>query len=268
MAPAQTCPHCGAPASGRFCSACGKELALHATSASVLSDTFGVKAPPWQALARTAWLTLTAPAEVSRRWIERRPMGLASPVAMMGTVTALTAMLGFVLARVLGLAPQQEAVSFAQLLQATPFLQSPRALAFAAQNDAGMVAQLKAIASYLAALWPALFIVPGYLALAPWRRVTSHAALILACVESVFLLMMSAAYSLLQIALPGPMGGLMALLLPLATIAHGAWHVQRLTGAGWGYAVSRPVIAAVLFPVGIYAFTALLMALTITLGPG
>jgi Protein of unknown function (DUF3667) len=262
-----TCPFCDAPASGRFCSACGKELALHGTSAAVLRDTFGLKAPPARVLGRTAWMTIAQPAELTRRWIEGRRQGLATPIAMMSTVTAVTAILGFILLRVSGAeAPAEQKVNFGDLLMVAPFLKSsfPHASAYAVGNNDAMLAQFKATGSYLAAFWPALFILPGYLALAPWRRLNSHDALILACVESVFLLIVTGVWSCLKLVAPGVAdSGLTSLLFWIVICAHGAMHVRQVANTGWGYAISRPFIAAVIFPIVGYFFVVLIMALTL-----
>ncbi len=266
------CPYCGAPASGRFCSACGKALGLHATSGAVLKDTFGLKVPPAKSLATTAWMTLRYPAELTKRWIEGRRQGLATPIAMMGTVTAVTAIVGFVLVRLTGhRAPAEMPPTFNEMLVAAPFLRGmfPAGTRLAMSDGVGMIGQFRATASYLAAFWPALFILPGFLSLAPWRRVTTHAALILCCVESVFLLIATGVWSSLRLVSPAlAASGLTTLVFGAAVIAHGAIHVRDVTGSGWGYAITRPIIAAIVFPFVGYAFVVLVMALTLMFATG
>lgn len=257
---------------GRFCSACGKEMGLHATSGAVLKDTFGIRVPPAKALWTTAWMTLRYPAGLTRRWIEGRRQGLATPIAMMGTVTAVTAIIGFILIRLTGhAAPTEAPLRFGDLINAAPFLKGmfPRGMQLALRDDAGMVGQFRATGSYLAAFWPALFILPGYIALAPWRRLTTHAALILCCVESVFLLIATGVWSSLRLVSPVlAASGLTTLVFAAAVIAHGAVHVRDVTGSGWGYAITRPLIAAIVFPFVGYAFVVLVMALTLMFAAG
>lgn len=245
---AVTCPHCGASvAAGRFCSACGKELALHATAGAVIGDAMGVKRVALTPYLRTGWLAIAAPAELSGRWMRGTRVGLVSPVAMMGAVTLVTAVAGFFLSRWTGYREAAPVVDIDSLLHIAPFLRGnfPQAAMAAAADRNALTQQFQSVGGWFAAFWPSLFILPGWLSLAPWRCLDQRGALIFAIVESVFLLILTGVHTSLKIAAPTFMAsGLATLIFAGAVFAHGATHIRGLTSCGWGYALTRPLLAA------------------------
>lgn len=271
--PPVTCPYCRAPASGRFCSNCGKALDEESSEHHIWKDAIGLKPPPWRAMLATAWLAVAQPAELSRRWRAGERWGLVSPLVMMSTVTAVTALVGVLLSGVFHpvAAPgDDDAKNMGQVLHVYPWLKSryPVQFAQAALDPEAFGTKMKQLGTRLAVFAPLLFLLPGYLALAPWRRASRHEALIFACVEAIFLLILSGLYLSLTIALPGfAAGGLVGLLFWAAICAHTAVHVRRMTGAGWGYAVSRPFLAAILYLAVIYVWMGVVAALTLLFLP-
>lgn len=262
-----TCPHCGsAVAGGRFCSACGKELDLHATASAVFSDAIGVKRVSLAAYLRTAWLAVAAPATLTQRWMRGERVGLVSPVAMMGVVTLVTGIAGFLLTRWTGTREAAVVLDIGPLMDAAPFLRDrfPKAVTAAALDGKALTEQLRQVSGWFAAFFPSLLIVPGWLALAPWRRIDRRGALILAVVESVFLLILTGVHTSLKLVAPVLAGSTPTMLVFAAVVfGHGAFHVRGLTGSSWRYAISRPMLAAVLIlPV---AYLWLVVILTTTL---
>ncbi len=262
-----TCPNCGAVvAAGRFCSACGKPLDLHATAGGVVSDALGVRAVPVAAYARTAWLAVMAPADLSRRWVAGQRAGLVSPIAMMGAVTLVTAIIGFFLTRWTGTREAATAIDMRSMLTVAPFLAErfPQAVTAAALDQNGLTDRFRETGGWFAAFWPSLLIAPGWLALLPWRRLDQRGALIFAFVESVFLLILTGLHSSLKLVLPTlAASSPITLLFAAAVFGHGAVHVRGLTGAGWGYALTRPLLAALwILPI---AYLWVVFVLTVTL---
>ena len=261
------CPHCGASVpAGRFCSACGKPLDLHATAGGVLGDALGMRRVSLAPYARTAWLAVGAPGALTARWIRGERVGLVSPVAMMGAVTLVTAVLGFVLTRWTGHRQEAAVIDMQGLLTLAPFLADrfPQAVMAAAADRAALTDQFRSVGGWFAAFWPSLLILPGWLSLLPWRRIDQRGALIFAFVESVFLLILTGVHTLVQIAVPG-LGAnpLVTTAFAAVVFGHGAVHVRALTGSGWGYALTRPLLAALwILPV---AYLWVVFVLTVTL---
>lgn len=265
--PSATCPHCGSGvAGGRFCSACGAALDLHTTAGRVVSDALGIKRVNLASYGRTAWLAVTRPATLSKRWMAGERIGLVSPIAMMGAVTLVTALLAFVLTRWTGVREAAVSLNIGDMLELAPFLKTrfPQAVMAAALSRDALTDQFKQVGSWFAIFWPSLLILPGWLSLAPWRRIDQRGALIFAFVESVFLLILTGVNSLLTLGAPGLMAsGWVAPLFGAAIIAHGGAHVRGLIGGGWGYALTRPVLAALwILPI---AYLWVVFILTITL---
>lgn len=244
------CPYCGTAAAGRFCPACGKEKAVHATSAGALREVLGVKPPPWLAILNTARLAILDPAGLSRRWVEGDRRDLVSPVAMISVVTAVTALIGFLLSRWTGNAPP--AVSDTEtargVLGVAGFLRSwfPESFAAAGADPAGFAQQFKATGQLLALFWPLLFIIPGHLMLAPWKRVAAPVSLVMAAFETVFVMLLAGLHGALQ-SVEGWRGPLLSSLFWLALWAHSAWHVRAGADTSWRYALTRPLVAALIF---------------------
>lgn len=247
---ATSCPYCGHAAAGRFCPACGKEKALQAGAPGALREVLGLRAPPAAAILHTARLAITDPACLSRRWIAGDRRGLVSPVAMLSTVTALTALIGFLLSRWTGRsAPAVDDVEMARgVLGVAGFLAAwfPQAHAAAAADPAGFAAHFKATGQLLVAFWPLLFILPGTLMLAPWRRVSRHQALVMAAFETIFVMLLAGLHGALQ-TVEGVRGLGLSTAFWLALWAHSAWHVRRGAATSWRYALSRPPLAALIF---------------------
>ncbi|PXA86163.1 hypothetical protein DMC47_35575 [Nostoc sp. 3335mG] len=266
------CPYCREPASGRFCSNCGKQLDEETTARHVFTSVLGAKVPPWKAMLTTARMAMLQPAELTRCWQAGERWGLISPVAMMSTVTAITAAVGVLLSSLFGRhdAHTDDSKNLGAVLQLFSFLRHnyPRQYAQAALDPAAFGDKMKQVASYLAMFWPLLFIGPGYLSLSPWKRISQHHALILACVESIFLLIVSGLYIFLGIASPAlAASGIVTTLLWMGTFAHSAWHIRAATGSGWGYAIARPFVAATLYVCLIVIFLAIITALTLATMP-
>lgn len=265
--PTVTCPQCGAVvAAGRFCSACGQPLDLHATAGGVVTDALGVKRVNLTNYGRTAWLAVAQPAELSRRWTRGERVGLVSPIAMMGAVTLVTAVLGFVLTRWTGVRTATAVLDMNAMLSIAPFLSDrfPQAVSAAALNREALTEQFQQVGGWFAAFWPSLLILPGWLSLAPWRRIDQRGALIFAFVESVFLLILTGLNTLLKLGAPAVAGAApVTLLFAAAVFGHGALHVRGLTASGWGYALTRPLLAALwILPI---AYLWVVFVLTVTL---
>ena len=266
-APTVTCPHCGhSVAAGRFCSGCGQALNLHATAGGVVADALGVKRVDPVQYARTAWLAISEPAQLSARWTRGERVGLVSPIAMMGAVTLVTALLGFVLTRWTGTQQAATVIDVDELVWIAPFLKSrfPQAIGAAALDAKALNDQFQQVGGWFAAFWPSLFIAPGWLSLAPWQRIDQRGALIFAFVESVFLLILSGLYTVLKLVAPDAMATSWATgIFAFAIFYHGAEHVRGLLGGGWGYALTRPLLAALwIIPI---AYLWVVFVLTVTL---
>lgn len=254
-------------AAGRFCSACGQPLNLHATAGGVVADALGVKrVDPFQYL-RTAWLAVSEPAQLSARWMRGERVGLVSPIAMMGAVTLVTALLGFVLTRWLGTSQAATVIDVEELVRIAPFLKSrfPQAISAAALDSKALNEQFQTVGGWFAAFWPSLFIAPGWLSLAPWQRIDQRDALIFAFVESVFLLILTGLHTTLKLVAPDAMATAWATaIFAFAVFYHGAEHVRGLIGGGWGYALTRPLLAALwMIPIA-YLWVVFVLSVTLT----
>lgn len=246
----RACPYCGHVAAGRFCPACGKPKAVQARSAGALREILGLRSPPAAAILHTARLAITDPAGLSRRWIEGDRRGLVSPVAMISTVTAVTALVGFLLARWTGnAAPAVDDIETARgVLGVGGFLRGwfPEAYAAATADPAAFAAHFKATGQLLVLFWPLLFIVPGTLMLAPWRRVSRHRALVMAAFETIVVMLLAGLHAALQ-TVDGLRGVALGSVAWLLLWAHSAWHVRCGAPTSWRYALSRPPLAALIF---------------------
>lgn len=264
-----TCPYCREPASGRFCSSCGKELAISHQGRSVARDLFGLKLPPVKSILWTAWLAAAQPEVLSQRWVRGDRQGLTSPVAMMSIVGAVAAFVAAALTNLTGHdVAAADAEASTKILAAAPFLAHllPGAFRAASANPDAFAAHFRQVGAWFVAFWPALFLAPGLIVLAPWRRLSRHDALILACVETVFIMILTGVYSALRIAAPG-FGGWLGFLLWLLLVWHSARHIRRaVPESGPVYAVTRPLLATLLFPIVIYLWVVGVMAITLMLG--
>lgn len=265
--PTVTCPQCGnSVATGRFCSACGSALDLHATAGGVITDALGVRRVSFGAYGRTAWLAVTAPAALTGRWVRGERVGLVSPIAMMGAVTLLTAIAGFFLSRWTGTREATSVINVRDMMLIAPFLAErfPQAVSAAALDQGALNSQFQQVGGWFAAFYPSLLIVPGWLALLPWRRIDQRGALIFAFVESVFLLILTGIHTSLKLAAPAlATNTLVTTAFAAAVFAHGAIHVRGLTGAGWGYALTRPLLAALwILPIA-YLWVVFILTLTL-----
>lgn len=265
--PPVTCPHCGqSVAAGRFCSACGQPLNLHATAGGVVADALGVKRVDPVQYLRTAWLAVAQPAQLSTRWMRGERVGLVSPIAMMGAVTLVTGLLGFLLTRWTGVREATTAINIEELIRIAPFLKArfPDAVGAAALNGQALNEQFQQVGGWFAVFWPSLFIAPGWLSLAPWQRIAQRDALIFAFVESVFLLILTGLHTLLKLAVPDVMASAWVTgLFAVAVFYHGAAHVRGLIGGGWGYALTRPLLAALwILPIA-YLWVVFVLAVTL-----
>lgn len=204
------CPYCRAPASGRFCAECGKLLDVGNSEAAVARDLLGFKLPDFRALAHTAWLAVATPHTLSRRWCAGDRHRLISPIAMISVTSASAAALAVVAAAATGshATAQADAAALGGILDAMPYLRRwyPAAAATAAADPAAFSEHLQQVGSWLVALWPLLFLIPGLLVLAPWRRISRHDALIVACVETVAIMALAGVYTVLRIVAPGVAG--------------------------------------------------------------
>lgn len=232
----------------------------------MLTDALGVKRVNPAPYARTAWLAISEPAQLSARWMRGERVGLVSPVAMMGAVTLVTALVGFVLTRWTGVREAAAVINLRDLMTIAPFLKDrfPQAVSAAALDAGALNDQFHQTGGWFAAFWPSLFIVPGWLSLMPWRRIDQRGALIFAIVESVFLLILTGVHTAMKMVAPDAMAtGWASAIFAFAVFYHGADHVRGLTGAGWGYALTRPLLAALwLIPI---AYLWVVFVLTITL---
>lgn len=266
-APAASCPHCGEVAHGRFCAACGKEVDAQTTSAGVMKDVLGVKAVPFRAMACTAWFALARPALLSMRWAQGDRRGLVSPTAMISTAAAVAAALGVVIGHLLGHVDTSGAPSQPIDVQAfAPFLQNrfPDAFAAAGMDRQAFTDKFKQVGGWFTALWPLLLILPGYLSLAPWKRVATHRALIIACVETVFLTMAAGAFLILRAAVPLlAADSFFSTLFGLGVMAHAAFHIRHALDADWIYAATRPLLATFYFTLLIYVWLLFVAWLTL-----
>lgn len=271
-APAPACPYCGTEAQGRFCHACGKELAEHSSSGRVMKDVLGVKTPPVKAIAATGWLALARPATLSTRWWRGERRGLVSPIMMISTVTAIAGAIGIVVGHLYGtgaIEPSSDA-DLAQVQHLAPFLQTrfPQQFAAAGSDPLAFARKFRQVGGWFTAFWPLLLILPGYLSLAPWKRIASHCALIVACVETVFLTAVSAAFLIGKVIAPALVSStLVTTAIWIGLCAHAACHIRHAVDVGWGYAISRPLIATLLFPIIIYAWMVVVLWVTMVSWP-
>lgn len=267
------CPYCRAPASGRFCSDCGKPLDLGNSEGAVTRGLLGVKTQNFASLAYTAWLALATPQTLTRRWCAGDRHRLSSPVAVLSVVSGLAAAVAVFASGLTGshAAGQQDAAALGNVLDAVPFVRGwfPAAAAAAAADPARFSERLRQVGSWLAALWPMLFLVPGVLVLAPWRRIPRHEALIVACVETVTIMALAGVYTVLRIAVPAVAANpLVSTAIWLLLCAHSARHIRQVVpGASLGYAATRPVLATLFFPVVVYVWMTGVTALTLALMP-
>ncbi|MFC3712042.1 hypothetical protein ACFOMD_05645 [Sphingoaurantiacus capsulatus] len=261
------CPYCGEPGTGRFCSACGKPMALQSTSRAELREVLGVKLPPVAAILYTAWLAVSSPACLSRRWVEGDRRGLVSPVAMISSVTALTALIGFILSRWTGNRPAgvDDTETAKGVLGVAGFLVGlfPDAFAAAAADPAAFAQHFKSTGQLLVLFWPVLFIIPGFVMLAPWTRVPRHRALVMAAFETVFVMLLAGLHGALQ-AVESVRGLGLSTLFWLALWAHSAAHVRFGAETSWRYALSRPPLAALIFLPVVYIWVTGVAALALT----
>ena len=200
------CPYCRAPASGKFCSDCGKSLDLDNSESGVARDLLGLRLQNFRSLAETTWLAIIEPHTLSRRWCAGDRHKLSSPVALLSVASALAAAMAVIATAWSGNhSGAADAVAPGNILDAAPFLKHwfAGAAAEAAADPAGFGGRLRQVGSWLAAAWPMLFLLPGALVLAPWRRISRHDALIVACVETVTIMTLAGAYAALRIAAPG-----------------------------------------------------------------
>lgn len=267
------CPYCRAPASGRFCSDCGKPLEVENSEGAVARDLLGFKPQNFGSLAHTAWLALAQPQMLTRRWCAGDRHRLSSPVAVLSVVSGLAAAVAVVASALTGshAAEQADAAALGNVLDAFPFLRSwfPAAATEAAADPAQFGGRLRQVGSWLAALWPMLFLVPGVLVLAPWRRIPRHDALIVACVETVTIMALAGVYTALRIVAPGAAAHpLVATLVWILLCVHTARHIRQVVpGASLAYAATRPILATLFFPVVIYVWMIGVTGLTLALAP-
>ena len=109
------------------------------------------------------------PAELSGRWARGERVGLVSPIAMMSFVTVATAIIGFVVTRWTGHREAAQQLRMGDLLMLAPFLKTtfPQQVMAAAGDPQALTDAFRTTGGWFAALWPALFVVPGWLALLP-----------------------------------------------------------------------------------------------------
>lgn len=263
-----TCPNCGAAvAPGRFCLACGAPLDPDPTTGAVAADALGLRRVSLRNYGHTAWLAIARPAELSTRWIRGQRAGLVSPTAMMAGVTVLTALAGFLMTKATGVRAESGALySVNGFVKFAPFVKAlfPQTIAAASLDPSGFTSQFQQVSGRFAAGWPALFVAPGWLSLAPWRRIAQRGALIFALVETVFLFILAGVHTALKLVAPTVMDSpLVFALLGVAVFIHGALHVRALTGSGWTYALTRPVIAALLLMPVFYLWLLFLLIVTL-----
>lgn len=267
------CPYCRAPASGRFCSDCGKPLDVHNSEHALARDLLGLRLQNFGSLARTAWLAIAEPHTLSRRWCAGDRHKLSSPVVLLSVTGALAAAISVFVSGWTGnhAAAQADAAALGNVLDAVPFLKRwfPAAAAAASADPSQFGERLRQVGSWLAAAWPMLFLIPGVLVLAPWRRISRHDALIVACVETVTIMTLAGVLAVIRIAAPGVASSpLLTTAIWLLLCAHSARHIRRIVpGASLGYAVTRPILATLLFPIIIYAWMTGVAALTLALAP-
>lgn len=261
------CPYCGEPGTGRFCSACGKPMALQSTTRAELREVLGVKLPPVAAILHTAWLAVTNPACLSRRWVEGDRRGLVSPVAMISSITALTALVGFILSRWTGNRPAgvDDAATAKGVLGVAGFLGGlfPDAFAAASTDPAAFAQHFKSTGQLLVLFWPVLFIIPGFVMLAPWQRVSRHKALVMAAFETVFVMLLAGLHGALQ-SVESVRGIGLTTLFWLVLWTHSAAHVRFGAATSWRYAISRPPLAALIFIPVVYIWVVGVTALALT----
>ncbi|TRW14244.1 DUF3667 domain-containing protein [Glacieibacterium frigidum] len=224
-------------------------------------------------LAHTAWLAIAAPQTLSRRWCAGDRHNLVSPVALLSVVSALAATVAVIAAGATGshAAEQADTAALGNVLDALPFLKRwfPAAAAEAAGDPAAFGGRVKQVGSWLAAMWPLLFLIPGVLVLAPWRRISRHDALIVACVETVTIMALAGVYTVVRIVAPGVAASpLFSTPVWLLLCIHTARHVRAVVpGASLLYAATRPILATLLFPAVVYFWMAAVVALTLALAP-
>lgn len=263
-----TCANCGATvAAGRFCLACGAALDPDLTTGAVAADALGIRRVSLRSYGHTAWLAITQPAELSTRWMRGQRAGLVSPTVMMAGVTVLTALVGFVMAKTTGVRPQSGALfSISGFAKFAPFVKDlfPQTFADASLDPGRFTEQFQQVSGRFAAAWPGLFVVPGWFSLAPWRRIDRRGALIFALVETVFLFILAGLHTALKLIAPDVMeSAIVVALFGAAVFYHCARHVRRLTGSGWIYGLTRPLVAALLLVPVFYVWLLFLLIVTL-----
>ena len=197
------------------------QVSAFAVSQELAGVRFGQPLKLW----RTLRDSIIRPHRLLAQWKSGARGEIVSPVKLIGWITALHMLSAQIMILVYGArAPQRtdEEVA-ASVISNLSWLETP--FGRSVLSDPKLLATFDQAFGYLLssvlALWPTLFVLAGFLAMAPWRLIDRKTALLAASVETIFIMFS---------------GSVIYLVLAIATSGNDAAH-NNLFVAAWLLAV-------------------------------
>ncbi len=186
------CPHCGHLDEGNFCSQCGSHLRPQLSALAVSQELAGVRFVRPLKIWRTLRDSIVRPHRLLAQWQSGARGEIVSPVKLIGWITALHMLSAQVMILIYGAkAPERTDEEVAtSIITNLHWLEAP--FGRSVLSDPKLLATFNQALGYLMsmvlALWPTLFVIAGFLAMAPWRLINRKTALLAASVETIFIM--------------------------------------------------------------------------------
>lgn len=219
--------------------------------------------------------SILRPAHVLEEWSSGRRDRLTSPVKLISWLVFLSWLAGQIISFLYGVSPgagpsgSSSEERMRRILDSVSWMERPFGDHFRGNgsNFLHLTDNFETIASTVIAFWPSYFVFAGFLALAPWKRLSRTHSLLVAAIETIFILFAGTiAYVMVAIASGGSPSELKFQFA-------GLWFAAVLLHTGWflrpfGYGYGRITAIAVLSILYWLLLMALMLGLALALALG